>query len=136
MTRGVNRLIIEEFRANAGHVSGPLTGTPMLLIHHTRARFERVTPLAYQPQGDGRNVIAASNGGSPEHPRWYRDLTANPRIDVEVGSETLTVLARELEGAERQEVWSALVEAFPSVGEFQSRTARRIPIFVLTRIRE
>src|SRR5208282_2868358 len=59
-----NTKIIEEFRANQGHVGGFLAGTPMILIHHIGARsgIERVTPLACNPQPDGRFAIVASNG--------------------------------------------------------------------------
>ncbi len=94
-----NANIIEEFRANQGRVGGPLAGTPMILIHHIGARsgIERVTPLACNPQGDGRLAIVASNGGSPAHPDWYYNLRAHPRITVEVGTQTFPVLAQELD---------------------------------------
>jgi hypothetical protein len=87
---------IEEFRANGGHVGGPLAGTTMVLVHHIGARsgIERVSPLACSPQDDGRFAIVASNGGSPTHPDWYYNLRANPRINVELGTETFTVLAQ------------------------------------------
>jgi deazaflavin-dependent oxidoreductase (nitroreductase family) len=130
-----NTRIIEEFRANEGRVSGPLAGTPMILIRHIGARsgIERVTPLACSPQGDGRFAIVAANGGSPAHPNWYYNLKANPSITVEVGTETFPVLAQELDGAARAELWPRLVMESPSVGEFQARTIRRIPVFMLTR---
>ena len=99
-SNGFNDRIIAEFRANGGRVSGSLAGTPLILIHHIGAKsgIERVTPLACNPQDDGRIVIVASNGGSPTHPSWYYNLKANPRIEVEVGTETFTVLAEELDG--------------------------------------
>ena len=95
-----NTKIIEEFRANRGRVGGPWAGTPMILIHHIGARsgIERVSPLGCFPQADGRFAIAASNGGSPTHPDWYHNLKANPRIKAEVGAQTFTVLAEELDG--------------------------------------
>jgi deazaflavin-dependent oxidoreductase (nitroreductase family) len=134
-TNDVDDGIIEEFRANEGRVGGLLAGTPMILIHHVGARsgIERVTPLACTPQGDGRYVIVASNGGSPTHPSWYHNLKANPRIDVEVGTETFTVLAEELDGTARAELWPKLVAASPFLGEFETRTTRRIPLLLLTR---
>ena len=130
-----NAMMIEEFRANQGRVSGPFAGTPMILIHHIGARsgIERVTPLACSPQADGQFAIVAANGGAPAHPGWYYNLRAHPRITVEAGAETFTVLAEELEGTARAGLWAKLVAAFPSVGEFQARTARRIPVFLLTR---
>ena len=134
-TNDFNNRIVEEFRANAGRVSGVLAGTPMILIHHIGARsgIERVTPLACSPQADGQFAIVAANGGAPAHPGWYYNLRAHPRITVEVGAETFTVLAEELEGTARAGLWAKLVAEFPSVGEFQARTARRIPVFLLTR---
>jgi deazaflavin-dependent oxidoreductase (nitroreductase family) len=130
-----NRRVIAEFRANAGRVGGPLTGTPMILIHHIGAKsgIERVTPLACLPQGDRRYAIVASNGGSPTHPGWYYNLKGNPTIKVEFGAETLMVLAEELEGPARDALWRELVAASPSLDGFQATAARHIPLFMLTR---
>jgi deazaflavin-dependent oxidoreductase (nitroreductase family) len=130
-----NAKMIEEFRANGGRVGGPWAGTTLILIHHIGARTgaERVTPLGCSLQGDGRFAIVASNGGSPSHPDWYYNLKANPRIKVEVGTQTFTVLAEELAGTTRAALWPKLVAEYPSLGEYQARTARQIPVFMLTR---
>ena len=130
-----NTKIIHEFRANGGRVGGPLTGTPMILIHHIGAKSGtvRVTPLACNPQPDGRLAIVASNGGSPAHPDWYHNLKANPAITVEVGTQMFTVVAEELDGDARAELWPRLVAESPAVAEHQARTTRRIPVFMLTR---
>ena len=131
-----NRRVIAEFRANAGRVDGPLTRTPMILIHHIGAKsgIERVTPLACSPQGDRRYAIVASNGGSPTHPGWYYNLKANPTIKVEFGAETFMVLAEGLEGPARDALWPELVAASPSLHGFQATAARHIPLFMLTRV--
>jgi deazaflavin-dependent oxidoreductase (nitroreductase family) len=130
-----NTEIIEEFRAKQGRVGGPFAGTPMILVHHVGARsgIERVTPLACSPRPDGRFAIVASNGGSPAHPDWYHNLKANPKVEVEAGTETFTVLAHELDGAARAGLWPKLVAEFPDVGRHQARTTRQIPVFMLTR---
>jgi deazaflavin-dependent oxidoreductase (nitroreductase family) len=106
----------------------------MILIHHIGARsgIERVSPLGCSPQADGRFAIVASNGGSPTHPDWYYNLKANPRITVEVGAQTFTVLAEELDGTARAQLWPKLVADTPAIGGFQARTARQIPVFMLT----
>jgi len=131
---GYNSKIIEEFRANGGRVGGIWAGTTLILIHHIGARsgIERVLPLGCSPQGDGRFAIVASNGGSPAHPGWYYNLKANPRIKVEVGTQTFTALAEELDGAARAGLWPELVAQYPTIGEYQTRTRRRIPVFMLT----
>jgi deazaflavin-dependent oxidoreductase (nitroreductase family) len=130
-----NTKIIEEFRTNEGRVGGPLAGATMILIHHIGAKsgIERVSPLACSPQGDGRFAIVASNGGSPTHPDWYYNLQANARIKVEVGTQTFTVLAEELDETARAELWPKLVAESPAVGEHQARTTRQIQVFMLTR---
>jgi deazaflavin-dependent oxidoreductase (nitroreductase family) len=130
-----NDKIIEEFRANGGRVGGAFAGTPLLLLHHVGAKsgIVRVTPLAHTPDGDGRSVIVAANGGSTTHPGWYHNLKANPVVEVEVGTETSTVRADEFEGAARQPLWSKLLAASPSLREYEAKTARHIPVFTLTR---
>jgi deazaflavin-dependent oxidoreductase (nitroreductase family) len=130
-----NATIIEEFRANGGRIGGSFAGTTMILVHHIGARsgIERVTPLACSPQGDGRFAIVASNGGSPAHPDWYYNLKANPRINVEIGTQTFTVLAEELGDTARAGLWPKLVAEAPAIGEHQAKTTRRIPLFMLTR---
>ena len=91
-----NTEIIEEFRGNEGRVGGMWEGTTLMLIPHIGAKsgIERVTPVACSPQGEGRFAIWAANGGAPTHPTWYYNLKAHPRITVEVGSQTFTVLAQ------------------------------------------
>ena len=132
-----NARIVEEFRANEGRVGGPWAGSTLILLHHVGARsgVERVTPLGCFVRGDGRYVIVASNGGSRTHPDWYFNLRAHPRIDVEFGRETFPVLAEELKGSARAELWPKLVAEVPRLDEFQSGIARRIPVFMLTRER-
>src|SRR5262249_23009235 len=132
---GYNTKIIEEFRANRGRVGGPWAGTPMILIHHIGARsgIERVSPLACSPQAGGRLAGIASHRGSPTPPDRDFKLKAQPQSQAEVGGETFTVLAEELDDAARAGLWPRLVAEAPSLGEFQARTTRQIPVFMLTR---
>ena len=136
MSSEFNENVIAEFRANGGRLGGDLATTMIILIHHigARSRTERVTPLAYGTHPDGRLVIAASNGGALTHPAWYRNLKEHPVIDVELGTQTIPVLAEEVPDAEHAALWPKLVAASPALGEFQAKTARRIPLFTLTRI--
>jgi len=133
-TSDYNTTIIEEFRTGRRRVGGPWANTPMILIHHIGAKsgIERVTPLACSAQPAGRYAIVASNGGSPADPDWCRNLRARPRITVEVGARTFTVLAEELGDTDRADLWPRLVAEFPAVAEHQARTTRQIPVFMLT----
>jgi deazaflavin-dependent oxidoreductase (nitroreductase family) len=130
-----NTKIIKEFRANQGRVGGPWAGTRLILIHHIGARsgIERVTPVACSSQGEGRFAIWAANGGSPAHPAWYHNLKAHPEITVEAGAQTFTVLAQELDGTARAELWPKLVAEFPGqLDAAQAKTTRQFPLLLLT----
>jgi len=131
-----NKQIIEEFRANGGKVGGPFEGAPMILVHHTGARTgtERVTPLVTFPEDDGRYVIVASKAGAPTNPDWYHNLKAHPRTSVEVGTETFPVEVVELEGDERESVWTKVKEASPGFAEYEKKTSRTIPLLRLVRV--
>lgn len=127
-----NQAIIEEFRANAGHVpswSGP---SSLLLLHHRGAKsgVERVNPVAYLPDGN-RYVIFASKAGAPAHPGWYHNLRANPETTIEVGGEVVEVRAEEVTGAERDRLFAAQVERSPQFGEYEQKTDRVIPVLAL-----
>jgi deazaflavin-dependent oxidoreductase (nitroreductase family) len=131
-----NQGVIEEFRANQGRVGGMFEGMPILLLHHTGARTgtRRVTPLAYLEDGD-RYAIVASKGGAPAHPDWYHNLKANPRVEIEVGTDTFEATAEELEGDERDRLYAEMARRLPSFGEYAQKTSRVIPVFALTPVR-
>jgi deazaflavin-dependent oxidoreductase (nitroreductase family) len=95
ITPEYNAKIIAEFRASRGRVGGTWAETPLLLLHHTGAKsgVSRVNPVAYLPDGS-RYLVWAANGGAPNHPDWYRNLMARPNTRIEVGSETIDVVAR------------------------------------------
>lgn len=132
-----NEQVIAEFRANEGRVGGPFEGAPMILVHHVGARTgtERVAPLVYFPEDDGAMLIVASKGGAPTNPDWYHNLLANPKIDVEVGTETFPVRATELPVDERAVVWRRIVAERPGFGEYEAKAGgRTIPVFRLERV--
>jgi deazaflavin-dependent oxidoreductase (nitroreductase family) len=129
-----NRRTIEEFRARGGKVGGPFEGAPLLLLHHTGARTGtvRVNPMMYQAI-EGGFAVFASKGGSPTNPDWYHNLVANPRAQVEVGTETFDVIARVARGEERERIWTTQRERFPGFAEYEKRTTRQIPVVILER---
>ena len=130
-----NRTIIEEFRANGGKVGGQFEGAPMLILHTTGAKTgaEREHPLMYQQVGD-EIAIFASKAGAPTHPDWYRNITANPSVTVEVGTETVPMQARVAEGEERQRIWEAQKAAYPGFAEYEKTAGdREIPVILLSR---
>jgi deazaflavin-dependent oxidoreductase (nitroreductase family) len=132
-----NSNVIEEFRTNEGRVGGMFEGAPLVLLHTTgrRSGTERVNPLMYLPDGD-RWVVFASKGGHIAHPHWLHNLEANPDATIEVGTESIPVKARVLrDGAERDDLFSRQVAAYPQFGEYEKKTKghRTIPVVVLER---
>jgi deazaflavin-dependent oxidoreductase (nitroreductase family) len=128
-----NANIIEEFHANEGRVGGMFEGVPLLLLHHTGAKSgkSRINPLAYQAD-NGRYVIFASKGGAPTNPDWYHNLKAQPDVTIEVGADTIDVVASEASGTERERLFQTQAERVPQFGEYEEKTERTIPVMVLT----
>ncbi|MGW8250985.1 MAG: nitroreductase family deazaflavin-dependent oxidoreductase [Anaerolineales bacterium] len=130
-----NATIIDEFRANAGHVGGPYTDRSLLLLHTIGAKTgqKRVNPVVYITDGD-RFVILASKAGAPTNPDWYHNLLAHPLVTVEVGAEQFQVKATVSIEPERGRLFNKMVEASPGFADYQRKTTRLIPVIVLTRV--
>jgi len=80
---------------------------------------------------DGSYAAIASQGGAPTHPRWYYNLRADPFVELQDGPRRRDMIAREVAGEERAQWWERAVAAYPPYAEYQQRTARQIPVFVL-----
>ena len=111
---------------------GPL---PTLLLTTTgrKTGAKHLVPLIYG-NTDGGVVVIGSKGGAPEHPGWYRNLTANPDVEVQVGTEKFRAKASTVEGPERAKLWDDLVEIYPPYTDYQKKTERKIPVVLLKRV--
>jgi deazaflavin-dependent oxidoreductase (nitroreductase family) len=129
-----NTPIIEEFRANAGKVGGNFKGAPILLLHSTGAKSgkERVNPMMYRKAGDDIAVFA-SKAGAPTNPDWYHNLVAHPEATAEIGTDTVSMVARVTKGDERTEIWEAQKKEFPGFADYETKTTREIPVVILKR---
>jgi len=97
-----------------GRKSGDTLKVPLMRVEH-----------------DGLYAAVASKGGAPDHPQWYFNLQAQPDISLQDGTLDRPVRARELQDAEREQWWERCVAAFPPYAEYQTKTDRLIPVFVL-----
>ena len=129
-----NRKVIAEFRANDGAVTGPFAGSPLLLLTTIGAKsgIARTTPLVHTRDGDNV-VIIASKGGAPSDPDWFRNLSANPQVEVELPGEHFHARARVAEGEERNRLYRAQAQLMPNFDEYAAKTERVIPVVVLER---
>ncbi|GAA2688419.1 nitroreductase/quinone reductase family protein [Nonomuraea recticatena] len=135
MPNEFNQQIIEEFRANEGRVGGYFEGARLLLLTTTGARSGRphTTPLGYLPDGD-RVLVIGSAGGAAQHPAWFHNVVANPRVQVETGVFTYDAHAVVLEGQERDRLFARAVEADPGWADYQAKTTRVLPVVALKEI--
>ncbi len=121
------------YRATGGRVGGRfLRGAPVLLLTTTgrRSGQRRTAPLIYVRDGD-RLVVIASKGGMDHHPLWYRNLIANPDVEVQVGREVQAMRARTADPDEKAALWPRAVAVYPDYADYQARTTRDIPVVIL-----
>lgn len=110
---------------------GPTFGTQCLIKYVGRRSGKTfITPLSYGDIG-GEVAIAASKGGSDHHPDWYLNILAAEDIGLQIATQAFRATWREPVGAERDKVWTFLVDCFPFYAEYQASTERRIPIVLL-----
>ena len=126
------------YRLTGGRFVGRLTPTAPTLLLTTIGRKSgkaRTVPLIYLADGEAV-VIVGSMGGAATHPDWWHNLRAEPIAQVTIGGRTRHVRAEEARGAERERLWSRLVEIFPSFTSYQRATSREIPVVILQRVAE
>lgn len=124
----------ELFESSGGAQGNELRGMPVIVLTSVGAKSGLLRKTALmRVEHDGQYAVVASLGGAPKHPVWYFNLKANPLVELQDGAEKHAYLAREVEGDERAEWWERAVAAFPNYAEYQQKTDRLIPVFVLTR---
>ncbi|WP_328551981.1 MULTISPECIES: nitroreductase family deazaflavin-dependent oxidoreductase [unclassified Streptomyces] len=108
------------------------TGLPVIILTTRGARSGKIrkTPLM-RVEHDGRYAVVASKGGAPEHPVWYFNVTSDPRVELQDGPVRKEFTAREITGEEKAQWWERAVAAYPPYAEYQTKTDREIPVFVL-----
>ncbi|GAA5051494.1 nitroreductase family deazaflavin-dependent oxidoreductase [Nocardia callitridis] len=109
-----------------------VVGSPVVLLTLRGAKSGklRYTPLM-RVEHEGKYAAVASKGGAQEHPVWYHNIKAHPEFPLQDGTVTKEYTAREVEGDERAQWWERAVAAYPPYAEYQLKTDRQIPVFVL-----
>ena len=126
---------VEAYRKSDGEVGYIWNGAPILLLT-TKGRKSgeaKTLPLIFVQDGE-TIAIVASKGGAPDHPAWYKNLTAEPRVTVQIKGDVYQAHARTAEGAERERLWPKAVAVWPQYTDYQAATDRKIPVVVLDRV--
>jgi deazaflavin-dependent oxidoreductase (nitroreductase family) len=129
----INRATITRFRAGEELDGGMHRDRLVLLTTVGRRSGEsRTSPMMFHRDGD-RIVVIASNMGAAQHPAWYLNLVAEPRVTVELDTESYDGMATPLAGAQRDRVWAELKLRYPFFAEHEAATTRTIPVVAITR---
>jgi F420H(2)-dependent quinone reductase len=123
---------VEQIERSGGTEGTTLRGVPVIVMTNKGAKTGalRKTPVM-RVEHEGRYAAVASRGGAPTHPVWYYNLLANPLVEVRDGTTSRDMIAREVTGEEKALWWRRAVEVWPAYAEYQQKTSRDIPVFVL-----
>ncbi|OIJ68923.1 nitroreductase family deazaflavin-dependent oxidoreductase [Streptomyces mangrovisoli] len=125
---------VELYESSGGTKGTTLmdTGLPVIVLTTLGARSGKIrkTPLM-RVEHDGSYAVVASQGGAPTHPVWYHNVKADPRVELQDGPVKQDMVAREITGDEKAQWWERAVKAYPPYADYQKKTSREIPVFVL-----
>lgn len=125
---------VELYESSGGTQGTTLqnTGMPVIVLTTRGAKSGKIrkTPLM-RVEHDGRYAAVASLGGAPKHPVWYHNVKGDPHVELQDGPVKRDMKAREITGSEKDEWWERAVAAYPPYAEYQQKTDRVIPLFVL-----
>lgn len=126
---------VKRYRETDGAEGHDWQGTTVLILTTTgrQSGRPRSTPLIYGQDGENF-VVVASKGGDDEHPAWYLNLTAEPRVEVQVRGDRFPARARTATPEEKPRLWEMMVGRWPAYADYQQRTKREIPVVVLERL--
>jgi len=123
---------VEQYEATSGEQGGDMQGRPVVVLTSVGAKTGKLrkNPLMRVEHG-GIYAVVASLGGDPKNPVWYHNLKADPHVELQDGATKRDYLAREVVGDEKSVWWQRAVETWPDYANYQTKTDRQIPVFVL-----
>jgi len=123
---------VAEYESSGGTRGTTLRDMPVIVLTSRGAKSGKIrkTPLM-RVEHDGSYAIVASKGGAPEHPVWYYNVMADPHVELQDGPIKQDMTAREVTGAEKAAWWERAVAAYPDYADYQEKTDRQIPVFVV-----
>jgi F420H(2)-dependent quinone reductase len=123
---------VEEYESSGGTTGTTLRGVPVVVVTSLGASSGKLRKHpVMRVEHDGVYAAVASKGGAPEHPAWYRNLVEHPLVDLQDEATKGDYRARQLSGDERTLWWGRAVEVWPDYADYQTKTDREIPVFVL-----
>jgi deazaflavin-dependent oxidoreductase (nitroreductase family) len=125
---------VEKYESSGGTDGVMLRGMPCVVITMRGAKTGKVRKIALmRVEHEGVYAAVASLGGAPKNPVWYHNFLADPHVELQDGTQKWDMVAREITGDEKATWWERAVAAFPPYAEYQAKTEREIPVFLLER---
>lgn len=122
----------EAYEASDGQKSAQLNGKPIIVVTSLGAKTGKLRKTALmRVEHHGEYAVVASRGGAAHNPVWYYNLKTNPHVELQDGATRLDYRAREVSGDEKATWWQRAVEVWPAYDDYQAKTKRQIPVFVL-----
>jgi deazaflavin-dependent oxidoreductase (nitroreductase family) len=122
----------ELYEATNAQEGGDLRGRPVIVLTSVGAKTGKLRKTALmRVEHKGAYAVVASLGGAPKNPVWYYNLKKNPHVELQDGATKRDYMAREVIADEKALWWERAVEAFPDYANYQAKTDRQIPVFVL-----
>jgi deazaflavin-dependent oxidoreductase (nitroreductase family) len=127
------RETVELYESSNGAEGNTMRGMPIIILTTVGNKSGKIrkTPLM-RVEHEGSYGVVASLGGAPKHPVWYYNIVANPEVELQDGATKKKYVAHEATGQDREIWWARAVEAYPDYADYQTKTDRTIPVFVLT----
>ena len=124
---------VEEYEGSGGTRGTTMRGMPVIVLTSVGAKSGKLRKTALmRVEHEGEYAVVASLGGAPKHPVWYFNLLAEPHVELQDGPQKNDYTAREVTGDEKALWWQRAVAAYPDYADYQVKTEREIPVFVLT----
>jgi deazaflavin-dependent oxidoreductase (nitroreductase family) len=124
---------VEEYEGSGGTSGTTLQGLPVVILTTLGAKSGKIRKTPLMRVADGNEyAVVASLGGAPKHPVWYFNVKSNPEVELQDGTTKQDMVAREVTGDEKARWWEIAVKAFPPYADYQKKTDREIPLFVLS----
>jgi F420H(2)-dependent quinone reductase len=124
----------EKFEETGGAAAGTMRGQPIIVLTSVGAKSGKLRKTALmRVEHGGEYAVVASLGGAPRHPVWYWNLIKNPHVELQDGADKHDYDAREVFGDEKAVWWERAIATWPDYANYQRKTDRQIPVFVLTR---
>lgn len=128
---------VELYEGSNGTKGTTLRGLPVIILTTRGAKSGKLRKIPLmRVEHQGTYAAVASLGGAPKHPVWYFNVLADPHVELRDGNQTWDMKAREISGEEKAAWWERCVSAYPDYAEYQKKTEREIPVFLLERVQD